>query len=229
MSRREFLGCAAAATLPLPHAVRGGPARRTADTATWLLHADWCVLPESLQGYRSLLSPGAAAGDPGSESRIERTGLLAVFPAIVDVTPAASLIRKHLARGATVVVESGAGFADPADARRHRDSLREVLAITVGEPVNVWPDLGYARTPYVNFSWPTSALVRDCSRVVPVGRNFGEIIAWTDGMPVALKRRTGNGTLVYLGSPVGIPIRFRDGAAATWMSSLLASASQRGS
>jgi hypothetical protein len=47
------------------------------------------------------------------------------------------------------------------------------------------------------------ASVRDYSRVVPLADQPGEVIGWAGGIAVALKRRVGMGTLVYLGSPLG--------------------------
>ena len=49
----------------------------------------------------------------------------------------------------------------------------------------------------------SAAKVRDFSRVLPLARQAGDVIARVDDMLVALKRRTGFGTLTFLGSPIG--------------------------
>jgi hypothetical protein len=73
--------------------------------------------------------------------------------------------------------------------------------------------------PYIAYSWPASAQIRDFSRVVPLGRRSegaGEIIARVDGLPVALKRRLGRGDLIFLGSPLGPALWAGDAEARRW-------------
>src|ERR1051326_8251675 len=60
-----------------------------------------------------------------------------------------------------------------------------------------------AGRPVHRIRLPMRASVRDYSRVVPLADQPGEVIGWEGGIAVALKRRVGMGTLVYLGSPLG--------------------------
>jgi len=46
---------------------------------------------------------------------------------------------------------------------------------------------------------------------------IGDNIAWAGELPVALKRRVGAGTLIYLGSPVGPALWAGDVEAKRWL------------
>jgi len=87
--------------------------------------------------------------------------------------------------------------------------------------VRLWP----RQTPYVDYLWPYAAKLRDFSRVVPLAPPAGERIAWVDNLPVALKRRSGPGTLIFLGSPVGPALWAGDADATRWLSAVLATVS----
>ena len=45
----------------------------------------------------------------------------------------------------------------------------------------------------------------------------GEVIAWVDGLPVALKRPGGRGNLIFLGSPLGPALWAGDAQARRWL------------
>ena len=213
LSRREFLSCAAAAMshrLPIPsrvaHAVR--------PVGCILPVAGQCSLPESISGFHAALDtePRAVAGH------------LVVVPALLELPlDFARGIVSWLRHGATVIVESGAGFTGQLSFRRHRRSLRDGLQLAVHTPVRLWSEQRpFRRTPYVDYTWPHPAKIRDFSRVVPLEDQPGEIIARADGLPVALKRRTGPGTLIYLGSPLGPALWAGDVAGKRWLLSILA-------
>ena len=145
-----------------------------------------------------------------------------IIPAALHIPPE---VLRHLGeflrKGTTVVIESGAGFAGHLNFRQHRRVLREYMQIDVRAPVDLWSqDSGSWRAPYVDYAWPYRAKVRDFSRVVPLGDQPGEIIAWADDLPVALKRRIGKGTLIYLGSPLGPALWAGDTEARQWLSRL---------
>ncbi|HEX2679673.1 MAG TPA: hypothetical protein VHQ03_00090, partial [Candidatus Dormibacteraeota bacterium] len=76
-----------------------------------------------------------------------------------------------------------------------------------------------------DYTWPHAAKVRDFSHVVPLERqgNTGEFIAWADGKPVALKRQSGRGTLIFLGSPLGPALWAGDTEARRWLLDALVS------
>ena len=136
-------------------------------------------------------------------------------------------MRRALERGATVILESGAGFtpADGPEFRVHQGVLRDALQLRVESPVDVWTADAQTRgVPYVDFTWPCAAKVRDFSRVVPLGQQEGRIIARINGLPVALTRRVGRGTLVFLGSPVGPALWTGDVEARRWLRDVLSAA-----
>src|SRR5207244_10592234 len=129
-----------------------------------------------------------------------------------------------LQAGASVIVESGAGFAANREFRAHRGALRDYLQLQIEAPVDLWPDNSSQRIPYVDYSWPRPAKVRDFTRVVPLGRQAGEVIARVDGLPVALKRSSGRGNLIFLGSPLGPALWAGEAEARRWLFDCLGTA-----
>lgn len=205
MTRRQFLGCAAAATLPIQ--------ARGRETRCWLIAPDAGnpVLRESVLGYRSALPSGL---------EVNEIAALAVFASCVHTS--ADRIDRHLRSGSTVIVESGAGFSSDVEYQAHRRWMREQLDITIKAPVDLWS--GCARgVPYIEYDWPIQASVRDFSRVVPVADQPGEVIGRVGKMAVALRRRVGKGTLIYLGSPLGPAIWAGDRQARRWLQQVFAS------
>src|SRR5256885_2483231 len=211
MPRRRFLGYAAGVATPAwPFDLRS-PDR--SHGAAVLDLKEFCSLRESLAGYESALA-GLAP----------RRATLIVPAALTLPPPAVRAIVSCLQAGGIVLLESGAGFAAGREFRAHRDALRDYLQVRIQAPVPLWsaPTRG-PRIPYVDYTWPSSAKLRDFSRVVPLGRQAGEVIAWVDGLPVALKRRSGRGTLIFLGSPLGPALWAGDAQARRWLVDVLAS------
>ena len=205
LTRREFLGRAAAA-LALPRVAVVHPALAAPRVACTILDlGDDCTLSESLAGYRMTLANAAP-----------RVPVL-VVPAALELPREA--IGRHLGAGGMVVLESGAAFGSEHALTRWRNSLRRYLGIRIAAPV----PLSSGRVPYVDFTWPQRALVRDFSVVVPVVGQQGEIIATAQGLPVALRRHTSQGTLVFLGSPIGPALWAGDVEARRWILGVLAS------
>ena len=129
-------------------------------------------------------------------------------------------LHDRLRRGATIILESGAGFLDERgeEFQRHRALLDQAFGIRIGRPASLWPGHG---VPYVEYSWPRAALIRDFSRVVPVASQSGEVIATANGLSVALERRWERGTLIFLGAPLGPALLFGDAEARQWFSHCL--------
>jgi len=212
MTRREFLSYGVAAG-----AMRAGvplsPPLRASPTCCWIVSPvpGQCSLPESARGYRAALPPRGAmapAGEPCS---------LLIIPALLCFDRHLVVwIDRALQRGATVIVESGAAFAADSSFCDHRRALRQGLQLDVHAPVDLWAERS-GRIPYIDYSWPHRTRVRDFSRVVPVGKQPGEVIAWQGDVPVALKRRVGKGTLIYLGSPLGPALWAGDAEARRWL------------
>jgi hypothetical protein len=200
MTRRTFLECAAGAvTVALPFGDRR-PRRAAVATVVDLQHD--CALKESVAGYQAALAKLGKPWVRADASAVPRSALL-ILPAALRLSPLVrDAIANCLAAGGTVILESGRAFATPPDFH-----------------VQLWA-AGAQRVPYVDFSWPTTAKVRDFSRVVPLARQSGEIIARVDGLPVGLKRTVGNGTLIFLGSPLGPALWARDTEAERWLVNL---------
>jgi hypothetical protein len=222
ITRREFLGYTAGGAisvvgLPLPEPTPGATRLRT--------FGKWCVfgtsgppwIPESALGYHAALPEERQRYDLRERIAVSSPSLL-IYPSllVINLTHAAFLTN-CMKRGATVVIESGAGFMKHFAFRRHRRQLRERLQIPVAAPVDLWSHGSRPSTPYVEYTWPRRARIRDFSRVVPPGEQPGEIIAWAGELPVAFKRRVGAGTLIYLGSPVGPALWAGDLEAKRWL------------
>src|SRR5207249_9573925 len=115
---------------------------------------------------------------------------LLIVPAALDIPPpAVRAIMSRLRTGATVLLESGAGFAADRDFRAHRAVLRDQLGVHIEAPVRLWSSRGARGVPYVDYRWPWSAKIRDFSQVVPLGAQTagaGGISGWAGHAPVAL-------------------------------------------
>jgi hypothetical protein len=142
-----------------------------------------------------------------------------------------------LEAGTNVVLESGAGFLSPAGFAAHQRMLYRYFGIAVGPPVDLWSEKlandallthrperhprkqldRHESIPYVNYSWPRETKVRDFSRVIPVSAPVGDVIGKVGMLPVALKKSTAAGTLIFLGSPLGPALRAGDSEARSWL------------
>lgn len=209
VTRREFLSCAAATAVAFT--IPGHKERASLGACVLLDLGEHCALPESLAGYRAALA--------GMETVNEST--LIVPAALVIGGAAVRRIVRHLEDGGTLILESGAMFSPAASAefRAHRDALRQLLGLDVELPR---PFVRHGRrVPYVEFRWPSPALVRDFSAVVPVNAHDGERIAQVDEATVAIARRHGRGLLVFLGSPIGPALWSGDAEVRRWLYEVL--------
>ena len=242
ISRRHFLGgvTGCAATLwsfqPLGWDSHDPPAERALDCVLLDLNSR-CILPESLQGYQAaLLGQHHLLSEADFNSR--RICQIAIVPSFGVMAPAtASTLTDLLEAGTHVLLESGAGFLSPAEFTAHHRMLQRHFDIAVGPPIDLWEgnpadDALPARrpgrhpnkkrdrhpsVPYVSYLWPRETRVRDFSRVIPVSASDGDVIAKVGALPVALKRRVGRGTLIFLGSPLGPVLRAGDPEARSWL------------
>lgn len=201
-SRREFLAGATAA-LVLPHLERWSSGTRPDARCTVLDLGEQCSLRESLAGYRTAI----AAATPRAP---------------VLIVPAALMIpmreiERHLLGGGTVILESGAMFADACVFAAHREALGTSLGLRIADGVDLWP----RRSPYVHYSWPVPTAVRDFSRAIPLPSQTGTTIATADEHAVALGLSIGSGHLVFLGSPLGPALWAGDVEARNWLRALV--------
>jgi len=247
ISRRYFLGAAAgsAATLWSLRSIGlrtpGSSSEPAHDCALLDLNAH-CVLRESLQGYQ------AALGDrynrfPEAGLNSKRLCRMAIVPGLGAADPAmAETLSSLLEAGTHVLLESGAAFLSPPEFTVHQEMLYRYFDIEVGVPVDLWSRTSdddaslrhrFQRQqrkkldspesiPYVNYSWPSQTTVRDFSRVLPVSTKAEDVIGRVGALPIALKRRTSGGTLIFLGSPLGPALRAGDLQARSWLRSATA-------
>jgi len=219
ITRREFLGYTAGAMsmvgAPLPHWTAPSVAERR--PKKWRVFcSDPDVLPESSAGYRAVLPQRRSQFEHWEQSDpMTHCSLVIMSSVMLLPEKIAKRLRICLQRGTTVIVESGAGFANHLGFRKHRRSLREGLGLRVAAPVNLWSPP--RATPYVDYTWPIRTRVRDFTRLVPPANQPGEIIAWAGDLPVALRQRVGPGTLIYIGSPLGPALSIGDTEAIRWL------------
>lgn len=216
-----------------------------------------CALRESFVGYEGALARGRVRFLRAALEIATRAPLI-IVPGCARLEPwLVTPLRSSLEQGSLVVIESGAAFAAPAEFEAHRSALDSHFGIEIDAPLDLWPDgvaegfalpapnlregsalpdhaakrptrAGRPRVPYVDYTWPIEAKVRDFSRVVPLRlsgagskRDGVEPIGWTEGRLIAARRTIGRGTLAYLGSPLGPALRYRDREAERWLNTLL--------
>jgi hypothetical protein len=166
-----------------------------------------------------------------------------MVPGLGVIDPAiARTLSGLLQAGTNLLLESGAGFLRASEFTAHQKMLNQYFGITISSPVDLWPaasadgaQFTYRRgqpsrtkpknresVPYVNYLWPQETNVRDFSRVIPVLADEGNVIGKVGALPVALKRGVANGTLIFLGSPMGPGLRAGDPEALSWLRSVTA-------
>lgn len=247
ISRRHFVGTASRAaavafwSFPSRGFEPGDSRSKRAMHCSLLDLESHCVLPESFQGYQLALgSEHHYLTETGLDSRDSHQ--LFIVPAAGTMNPATiRALSDLLCTGTSILWESGAAFLNPADFAGHRAMLHEHFAITIGRPTEFWssnePKLsladrargsrnrkqtGHESVPYVTYNWPLETRVRDFNRAIPVSPEDGHVIANLGNLPVALSKRIGKGTFIFLGSPVGPAIRAGDSEARSWLRSVIA-------
>ena len=223
ISRRKFLGVASgsAATL-LPFGVlhwnaTGRGADRRFGCA--LFEPPHGVLRESLQGYQAVLGGGhtyLSAG--GVESQRDMRWIIVPSLGPLDATTAQAL-SGCLQEGAGLILESAGGFLSATEFDAHQKMLRDYFDVAIERPIDLWRGAAYRHggARYVSYDWPRATMVRDFSRLVPVAGSSEEVIGRVGGVPVAIRKRVGHGTLVFLGSPLGPLLHGGDREALLWL------------
>jgi hypothetical protein len=195
-----------------------------------------CVLRESLQGYQAALADEHNYPEAETDSRCRCR--MAIVPGVGPVDSATMrLLFDLLEAGSHVLLESGAGFLGPADFAAHQRMLHRCFDLAVEPPIDLWSGKcgndrlfahrsrqhrrnkvdGGESIPYVDYTWPHETRVRDFSRVIPVSANARDVIGRVGPLPVAMKKRLANGTLIFLGSPLGPALRAGDAEARSWL------------
>jgi hypothetical protein len=246
MSRRNFMGAAAGVGVATLCSFRttglnAYPSRPGRDLDCVLLDlSSNCVLPESLRGYQSVL---ADEHQYIAQAEFDRLGScrMVIVPGFgaMDAVIARTL-SGLLQAGTNVLLESGAAFLRASEFTAHQKMMNRYFGITIGSPVDLWSTSSadharltsrrgqHSRTrptsresvPYVNYRWPQETSVRDFSRVIPVLAREGSVIGKVGVLSIALSRRMGKGTLVFLGSPIGPALLAGDPEARSWLRSV---------
>ncbi len=169
-------------------------------------------------GYRAALAEAgvsAVSAEPASAPNCR----MLIIPAALEITPElVGAIQRQLDSGGNTLLESGAAFACRDEFEAHRTMLRKELGIAIDSPVDLARGgCGRGRVPYVDYDWPFAVKVRDFSRVIPVYGSSRELIARAGGAPVALRRKVGRGSLIFLGSPLGPALWTGDTEARRWL------------
>ncbi len=229
ISRRRFLGCAA-----------GASAAGLAGSFAWartsfrnpavapgcklVVSGPGCTLPESAAGYESALSSAGVHYQRASFQSLTPARTI-ILPAFECVDQGGALqLRDYLERGSTVLFESGAAFSAPGEFSIHRSLIKRVFGLGLHSPIGLWDSAdSFRRSPYVDYRWPLAVKVRDFSRIVPLDATGGDAIAWFHDLPVSARRRVGNGTLVFLGSPLGPHLLSGDREACRWLAAFCSS------
>ena len=241
ISRRAFLSGSAASVATLlsfrPTKLIGSGLRSEGLLDCALLDLkSHCALRESLQGYQAALGEEYKLVETVSGSTCHFR--IVIVPGLGLMDPAlAQTLSDLLKSGTHLLLESGAGFFNPAEFSAHQKMLRHYFDLEVLSPVALWSEKsvddsfctarrglspgdelnGREFIPYINYVWPKETKVRDFSRVIPVSGRAGDVIGKVGALPVAIKKRTANGTLIFLGSPLGPVLRYRDPEARSWL------------
>jgi len=232
ISRRDFVRNAAGGVNGLYLWLGGEPnaADALGDGADHFVLVDLgagCALQESLLGYEAAL--GVRAAEVG-EIESSRDCRLVIVPGVETMDSGVARRLSDLVKaGSALLLETGAGFSSVEEFASHREMLRDRFGIEVAPPVDVRgsseSQTGPTFAGYVEYMWPHGMLVRDFSRAVPVVEGRAEeVIGRVGKIPVAAKRRLGNGVVIFLGSPLGPALRGGDREARRWLRSLWAAA-----
>ncbi|GEM_PF-1210773 len=199
-----------------------------------------CRLPESLAGYEFGLKAIGAEYQRVPADSIPFCPLIIVPGLASGGTGITRRIRDVAESGSSILIESGALFHDLSEFEDHRRMLRSHFSIDAEPPVALWEhrgaqslsrlDLSASSTPgqpaagaigslpYIDYLWPFETKIRDFSSAIPVSSENGEVVAVSPGgVPVAVRRRLGLGSVIFLGSPVGPAILSGDREARKWL------------
>jgi hypothetical protein len=105
-------------------------------------------------------------------------------------------VQSALMSGSVVVLESGLGFCAPDEIRKQSLRLNRHLALGLHER-------SAATARYIVYRWPRRSLIRSFGPTLSFDCEAEEVVAVSDGRPVAFLRHQGRGTLVFLGAMLG--------------------------
>jgi hypothetical protein len=158
-------------------------AKRAQVPALQIICDSECLSQESAEGFRSLL--------------LETRGITVLCGVSRVSAERAFRLRERAVSGGSIVWE-----ISPFSTAEQRHVLHETFGMMTRDPITLSTD-----HLYVRYSWPSPALIRAFSAVIPVVCTPNEVIARYCGIPVAMRRRIGRGGLVFLGSMLGPNLR----------------------
>ncbi len=135
---------------------------------------------ESARGYRAIANRSGWLIAPGARDMSSET-CASLLPSIHS--------------GAWLLLESGVCFSPPAHAATQSAILKQGFGLDIQPPRNAHS--------CVTYSWPIRKMVRPFQTITPVLCSPREVIATYDGWPVCLRRKLGQGGIIYLGSMLG--------------------------
>src|SRR5207253_10692946 len=137
ITRRQFLGYTAGVVTA---GLRGLPLDPTSRRYGLLDWNERGCFRESVSGYESALTSAGAQWTRADARWMSpsRCAVLIVPAALEMPLPVVRVIVSCLQAGASVILESGAGFAADRDYRAHRIALRDYLQLQIEAPVDLW-------------------------------------------------------------------------------------------
>jgi hypothetical protein len=196
----------------------------------------YCVLPESFHGYERALRWGGIDFVKTEPDALSRSRMV-IVPGLGLMEPAVAQALSNVANGgACLLLECGAGYLSPSEFFASQEMIQRHFNLAVEPPVDLWSGgfvgdafvyrpgrysnvkwAHHGPIPYINYLWPQTIMVRDFSRVIPVSAPAQDVIGRVGELPVALKKRLGKGTLIFLGSPLGPALGAGDPQAMRWL------------
>ena len=196
-TRREFLTGLALAPFVV-HFLTATQSAAARSVEIW--QEDHCLSLESAMGFRHLVSPNPPA--TSFESGRTASGSLIIAPGIrcMSLSIAADLA-DWIHQGAWVILESGLGFSSRTESKHQTDLLKKVFGLQLLPPVKVGKDP--AAATYLEYTRPIHRLVRTFEAITPVRCDQSAALARLGKHSVCIRKRIGDGTLVFLGSMLG--------------------------
>ena len=195
-TRREFLTGLALA----PFVVHWTAAQIAAARNVEIWQEDHCLSRESAMGFRHLVSRNPPATSFASRRTV--SGSLIIAPGIRWMSPSiAGDLADRIYHGAWVILESGLGFSSRTESKRQTDLLKKAFGLQLLPPVKVGKNPVAAT--YLEYTRPVHRLVRTFEAITPVECDQSEALARLGKHSVCIRKRIGDGTLVFLGSMLG--------------------------
>ncbi len=220
LTRRTFLAVAGS-TAALPIVLRAPSVQHVV-----MLESGSAALADSAGGYwRALAGGGRRVDRQTADGRpaLARSADVLILPAVLWLSPdATDRVLDAAWRGARVLVESAAGFEAPEKERTGRRWLHGSFGIRADGGLALWPAVRAAdRVPYVDFTGPVTAKVRDFSRVLPLSGPGWQPLARAADTTVGCACPVGRGVVAVLGSPLGPALAYGDREAHRWLTGFL--------